>query len=219
MKPYDLRPGPPARLEVDLILFLTEQGQTKPEEADVKIQTDVFVPKPPSPRYIPKKTGIDKITQIEDYDLFDYDVEVQPILNVLLNKSVEQACLEVEEEYELDQIRNYKFSYHKRRQAEKNEWELEVKKEIQRIKQKNKALDTARIKRKQQFETIQKLQCLNVAKSFLANNFMQSMKLLVSKNHWPNTFKEQLNVQYKDWLYEAINKNLANKGNVRELKE
>jgi hypothetical protein len=47
------------------------------------------VPKPPTPKYVPKKTGINKDTQIEDYDLFDYDREVQPILNVLLTKSVE----------------------------------------------------------------------------------------------------------------------------------
>jgi hypothetical protein len=40
------------------------------------MQTDMFLPKPESPRYIPKKTGIDKITQIEDYDLFDFDTEV-----------------------------------------------------------------------------------------------------------------------------------------------
>ena len=55
----------------------------------MKCQTDAFQQKPASPKYIPKKTGIDKITQIEDYDLFDYDREVQPILNVLLTKSVE----------------------------------------------------------------------------------------------------------------------------------
>ena len=54
---------------------------------------------------MPKKSGIDKITQIEDNDLFDYDNEVQPILNVLLNKSIEQAVLEVEEEHELNEIR------------------------------------------------------------------------------------------------------------------
>ena len=96
----------------------------------MKLQTDVFQPKPPTPKYVPKKTGIDKITQIEDYDLFDYDVEVQPILNVLLNKSIEQATLEVEEEHELDQIRKYKYSYHKRRQAEEAEWQQEVKREI-----------------------------------------------------------------------------------------
>lgn len=35
--PYDLRPGPPARIEVDLTYFLTEQGKQRPEESDVKI--------------------------------------------------------------------------------------------------------------------------------------------------------------------------------------
>ena len=112
--PYDLRPGPSARIEVDLTYFLQEQGREKPNEIEVKVQTDGFQAKPPSPKYVPKKTGIDKITQIEDYDLFDYDREVQPILNVLLTKSVEQALLEVEEETELDEIRKFKSEYHKR---------------------------------------------------------------------------------------------------------
>ncbi len=56
--------------------FLTEQGKAKPVEVDCKVQTDVFHPRPETPKYVPKKTGIDKITQIEDYDLFDYDREV-----------------------------------------------------------------------------------------------------------------------------------------------
>ena len=60
---------------------------------------------------MPKKTGIDKITQIGDFDLFDYDREVQPILNVLLTKTVEQALLEVEEETELEEIRKYRAEY------------------------------------------------------------------------------------------------------------
>jgi radial spoke head protein 3 len=106
---------------------------------------------------VPKKTGIDKITQIEDFDLFDYDTEVQPILNVLLSKSIDQAVLEVEEEHELEEIRKFKYEYHKRRQLEDSDWQSEVKKEIGRIKQKNKALDNARRKRKQQIETMNKL--------------------------------------------------------------
>ena len=43
-------------------------------------------------------------------------------VNVLLNKTVEQACLEVEEEHELEAIRKFKFEYHKRRQIEDSEW-------------------------------------------------------------------------------------------------
>jgi len=35
--PYDLRPGPPARIDVDLTYFLTEQGKTKPDVAEVKL--------------------------------------------------------------------------------------------------------------------------------------------------------------------------------------
>jgi hypothetical protein len=90
---------------------LTEQNRVIPEEVDVKCQTDDFMQKPPSPKYVPKKTGINKSTQIGDYDLFDYDREVQPILDVLLNKTVEQAILEVEEETELINIRKYKSEY------------------------------------------------------------------------------------------------------------
>ena len=89
----------------------------------MKIQTDDFIKKPPTPTYVPKKTGIDKITQIEDYDLFDYDTEVQPILNVLLTKTAEQAILEVEEETELDEIRKFKGECSKRKQNEKDDWE------------------------------------------------------------------------------------------------
>jgi hypothetical protein len=40
--PYELRPGAAARIEVDLTYFLTEQGNKKPEEVEVKLQTDVF---------------------------------------------------------------------------------------------------------------------------------------------------------------------------------
>ena len=79
---------------------------------------------------------------------------MQPILNVLLNKSIEQATLEVEEEHELEEIRKFKYEYQKRRQLEDSDWQQEVKREISRIKQKNKALDNAREKRKQQFDTM-----------------------------------------------------------------
>jgi len=74
---------------------------------------------------------------------------VQPILNVLLNKSVEQACQEVEEEHEMEEIRKFKYQYHKRRELEDADWQSEVKKEIQRIKLKNRALQDAQARRRQ----------------------------------------------------------------------
>jgi len=87
--PYDLKVGPPARIDVDLTYFLTDQNKATPIEVEVKCQTNEFEDLPPEPKYVPKKTGFDKPTQIEDYDLFDFDREVQPILNVLLTKTTE----------------------------------------------------------------------------------------------------------------------------------
>jgi hypothetical protein len=68
-------------------------------------------------------------------------------LNVLLTKTIEQSLLEVEEETELEEIRNFKADYHMRQANLKSSWEEEVKREIQRIKQKNKALKNAKAKR------------------------------------------------------------------------
>lgn len=138
----------------------------------------------------PKKTGIDKITQIEDYDLFDYDREVTPILNVLLTKSVEQALLEVEEETELEQIRKYKGEYDKRQITLHEQWEDEVKREIQRIKHKNKMLKQARAKREQQVKTMHKLQCLQMAKQFLTGCAKGTMMHLAESSYWRDSFKD-----------------------------
>ena len=39
------------------------------EEADVDVQTDAFLDRPPSPLFIPQSTGKDISTQIEDGDV------------------------------------------------------------------------------------------------------------------------------------------------------
>jgi hypothetical protein len=40
---------------------------------------------------MPTLTGITKETQIWDGDLFDFDDEVDPILSVILGKTIEQS--------------------------------------------------------------------------------------------------------------------------------
>ena len=62
------------------------------------------VHRPASPLFIPKKHGVDKETQVEG-DLFDFDFEVEPILEVVVGKTLEQALMEVLEEEELAAIR------------------------------------------------------------------------------------------------------------------
>ena len=104
------------------------------------------MPRPATPPYIPKKTGIDTETQIYDYDLFDFDREVIPILNVVTTKTLEQALLECEEEEEVKNIQTYKEEYMRRKAQEREDWEQEVKKELSRMNHKNKMLRLGREK-------------------------------------------------------------------------
>ena len=61
-----------------------------------------------------------KSTQIYDADaeLFDFDKEVEPMLNVLVLKTLEQARMEVLEEEELKIMKEQKKEYEEIRNAE-----------------------------------------------------------------------------------------------------
>ena len=56
------------------------------EEATAETQTDPMLDRPPTPKFVPSKSGRDVECQIEASDLFDFDFEVQPILEVMVGQ-------------------------------------------------------------------------------------------------------------------------------------
>ncbi|CAK1552433.1 unnamed protein product [Leptosia nina] len=118
-----LRPGtpPPApgrRHHPIQTEYYLEELFDKGVEMEVGVQTDLFVDRPATPIYVPAKTGADAATQIYPGDLFDFDLEVQPILEVLVGKTVEQALAEVAQEEELSTLREQQRRYRELRAAE-----------------------------------------------------------------------------------------------------
>lgn len=55
-------------IDVQTELYLEELSD-RVEEADVEIQTDAFLDRPPSPLFIPAKSGVDIDTQIYEGDV------------------------------------------------------------------------------------------------------------------------------------------------------
>jgi hypothetical protein len=91
--------GPDVDLSSYLIAADDGVGRQMKEKSD---QTDSFRERPQSPAYVPRKTGIDNTTQVEDVrELFDFDAESQPIVDVIVSKTLEQAIFEVRHEEEL----------------------------------------------------------------------------------------------------------------------
>lgn len=54
--------------------------------------------------------GVEVATQVEDHELFDFQLEVQPILQVLVGKTLEQSQLELREEDEKIQEARHKVN-------------------------------------------------------------------------------------------------------------
>ena len=59
-----------------------------------------------------------KETQIWDGDLFDFDYEVEPILQVLLGKTLEHSRMEVLEEEELKMMKQQQEHYQNLKKSE-----------------------------------------------------------------------------------------------------
>uniref|UniRef100_A0A8D0EBC8 Radial spoke head protein 3 homolog n=1 Tax=Salvator merianae TaxID=96440 RepID=A0A8D0EBC8_SALMN len=105
------------RVDVQTELYL-EEISDRIIEADVECQTDAFLEKKDFILFIPQKTGADVATQIEEGELFDFDLEVIPVVQVLVGKCIEQACLEVTEEEELANLHAHQIAYQELRNAE-----------------------------------------------------------------------------------------------------
>ena len=123
---------------VPLHLFLEEQDAPTITFTDQSLQTDAFRPIPPDRPYIPAKLGMDISTQVgvmphrhellsnaqvdpESGDLFNFDVAIKPTVWVIVNKTIEQALLEVRVETELAHIAGRKRAveqvYRERKEA------------------------------------------------------------------------------------------------------
>ncbi|KAH8305195.1 hypothetical protein KR018_000544 [Drosophila ironensis] len=90
----------------------------RPPEFNVDTQTDLFLEKPPTPPFVPAKVGVDVGTEIGDGELFHFDAEAQPIIDVLVDACIEQSMLEVAHEMELASLRRKQEEFLAQRETE-----------------------------------------------------------------------------------------------------
>ena len=132
------------------------------------IQTDPL-PEPPQPLLIwPKKTGIDVECQIEDGDLFNFDEEVQPLVHIIVSKTLEESRREVLEEEELKHVKQQQKKYKKLNEANDKRVKSIEDKEQKRFSEHNKKKELKQ-KRIELTKTFQKkLQSRMKAKQYIS---------------------------------------------------
>eukprot|EP00931_Biecheleriopsis_adriatica_P070329 TRINITY_DN4410_c0_g1_i1.p1 TRINITY_DN4410_c0_g1~~TRINITY_DN4410_c0_g1_i1.p1 ORF type:complete len:506 (-),score=163.45 TRINITY_DN4410_c0_g1_i1:233-1630(-) len=137
-------------------------------EFEAETQTDFILDRPPSPLFMPAKIGIDIETQIEDGELFDFDVECEPILEVLVGKTLEQSMMEVLEEEELASLQRHQEEFEKRRNAELLEVQRMEAAETRRSDETQRRVQQQNAQRERDLSTMKKVLSRSIAQQYLS---------------------------------------------------
>jgi hypothetical protein len=105
--------------------------------------------------------------------LFDFDLEVKPVLEILVGRSVIQAQYELIEEYERDEYLKHKKRYDKKREFELNKLQRIEAKYVRKEEEKQR-----RFKQKEQ----RKINDIISQKKLMANVFAKSLLKDLKKN-------------------------------------
>ena len=139
---------------IDIYKNLVEE-EKKIVTADLGIQSDDIDYTEKEKIFIPQKLGKDIGTQILDGELFNFDRDVQPLLSVVVGKTLEQSLLEIEQEDEIASLREAKLMYFKKNNDEFKRIKNLEDREIQK-KYNNDAKKDDRKKKREIRKTTQK---------------------------------------------------------------
>ncbi|XP_009876396.1 PREDICTED: radial spoke head protein 3 homolog, partial [Apaloderma vittatum] len=197
-------------VHVQTELYL-EEICDRPIEVDIECQTDAFLDRPPTPLFIPAKTGKDVATQIEEGELFDFDVEVKPILEVLIGKTIEQALLEVMEEEELARLWAHQRAYAELRNAELAE--------VQRLEEQDRRYREEKERRRRQHmqmlqkqkETTEKIAARAFAQRYLADLIPSVFNNLHDSGFFFDPVERDIETEFLPWLMTEVEQTLEKK--------
>uniref|UniRef100_UPI00398E632F radial spoke head protein 3 homolog n=1 Tax=Pristiophorus japonicus TaxID=55135 RepID=UPI00398E632F len=193
--------------EVQTELYL-EELRDRIEEVDVDTQTDAFLDKPQTPLFIPAKTGKDVTTQIEEGELFNFDIEVKPMLEVLVGKTIEQALLEVVEEEELANLRALQRDFEELRNAELAEVQRMEERERRHKEEKKRRMAQQQEVLTKEKESSDKIAARAFAQNYLADLIPTIFSTLRDNGYFYDPVEKDVENVFMPWLMGAVRKSI-----------
>jgi hypothetical protein len=158
---------------------------------------------------------VNAATQIAPGDLFDFDFEVAPLVDVLVGRTLEQACAEVAQEAELAAIRSRRAEFEAVRSAELAEvqrMESEVKR---RFAEKTRRVEQERERLAREASVREKIAAAAFARSYLGAMRRNVFAALHKSGHFYDPLKRDIQA----WM-PAIFATVAERtGGAREVAE
>jgi radial spoke head protein 3 len=198
-----------------------EELTDKPTETDAETQTQPFMDRPVSPLFVRSKTGVDVTTQIEIGDLFDFDLEVDPILEVLCGKTIQNSMLELMQEEELEAIRREQEEFENIRNIELTEVKRLEAEARRKLAEKNRRMEQEKARLKHRLELEEKIAARAFSSQYLSNIHTGVMEELCAEGYFYDPIRkeieEQLMVELVNGLKERNDAYSAAQGLLEDL--
>lgn len=180
----------------------------KPQEREQGIATEFYLDRPPVPLFQPRMPSKDccKSTQIYEGDdeLFNFDEEVEPMLNVLCQKTLEQARMEVLEETEIAIIKSQRKEYEEIVNAEvimAQRFEATEQRHAQEV---NRRLVQDKARKQEKKSAHEKINARHVSKNYLAGIREEAMRELSQMGVFVAPKRRNMMEQVVPWLMNKI---------------
>ncbi|CAK83665.1 unnamed protein product, partial (macronuclear) [Paramecium tetraurelia] len=192
-----------------------EELTDKPPRHLKETQTEFIIEKVVPRLYMKEKTGIDEETQVwDDGELFNFEYEAEPILQVLVRKTLDLSRMEVLQEEELREMKEKQEHYQKLKQMEMAEQD--------RLEKKEQQLYNENIKLKQQFhnqkqrdiKTHEKLVSRASAKKYLSKCVNLALQQLELSGYFRDPVEIQLISEYLPWIYQDVTTELLSSNHI-----
>jgi len=189
------------RLHIDIQTdsYLEEVSDKVPEH-NVETQTDEFLDRPASPLFVPIKTGVDIGTQILEGDLFDFELEVEPILDVIVGKTLEQSMMEVMEEEELAELRAHQEEFVQLRNAELAETQRMEEAERRKFEEKERRLAEERDRVAKEKVLKEKISAAAFAKNYMAGIESSVLDRLSKMAYFYDPVEREVETEFMPWI-------------------
>lgn len=195
-------------IDIQTDAYLEELTDTVPE-VDTYTQTDAFLDRPPTPLFVPQKTGLDADTQIEAGDLFDFDFEVEPILEVLVGKVLEQGLMEVLEEEELAAMRAHQEHFEQIRNAELVATQRMEAAEKRKLEEKERRMAQERERIERERVVRQKVAATTFSRGYLNGIVSSVFDRLQRSGFFYDPVEREVSERFMPWLHDEARSYLS----------
>ena len=184
--------------------------EDRPIEDDLATAAETYIERPPTPHFVPDEPGVDVATQVYHGDLFNFDLEVKPLIKTIVQHTLLRAMAEVYEEVEVENIAKHRDRY----EVERNT----ILSELQRLEAKEQRKFEEDKRRREQREKYIAASA-GFAESFAADTMMGAMDLLERRGTFYDEVEKEVSDAFLPWVANELEGALAVKDKLYDIKK